>query len=87
MTRREGRQRVWNGRGRNGPVLDNTLKNEDLPTFGKPVMGVRLEKTRRGLPRTDNSNLEVIRWTSEENFLLRSRCLFWRHSLLEQRRR
>jgi len=28
-------------------VLDNTLKNEDLPTFGKPVMGVRFEKDEK----------------------------------------
>jgi hypothetical protein len=39
VTWRVGRQRVWNGRRQNGPVLDHTLKNEDLPTFGKPVMG------------------------------------------------
>ena len=74
---------MWNvGRG-NGPVLDNTLKNEDFPTFGNPVMGVRLEKTRKGLPRTNDSNLEVIGWASEEYFLLRSCRLFGGHFLLE----
>jgi len=83
----EGHQRVCNGERWNGPVLDNTLKNEDLPTFGKPMMGVRLEKAWQGLPRTDDSNLEVIGWASEEDFLLRSCRLFWRHFLLEGRRR
>ena len=87
MTCEEGRQRVQNGWSRDGPVLDNTLKNEDFPTFGKPVMGVRLEKTRRGLPRTNDPNLEVIGGTSEEDFLLRSRRLFRGHFLLERRRR
>ena len=68
-------------------MLDNTLKNEDLPTFGKPVMGVRFEKQRKGPERTDDSNLEVIGWATEEDFLLRSRGLFWRHFLLERRGR
>lgn len=63
--------------------MDNTLKNEDLPTFGKPVMGVRLENEFQGLPRTDDSNLEVIGWTPEKDFLLRSCRLLWRHFLLE----
>ena len=44
MTCKEGREQVWNEGRRNGPVLDKTLKHEDLPTFGKPVMGVRLNK-------------------------------------------
>ena len=48
MTWGEGRQGVRNGRRRNGPVLDNTLKNEDFPTFGKPVMGMRLERDGKG---------------------------------------
>ena len=78
---------MQNGRRRNGPVLDNTLKNEDFPTFGKPVMGMRVEKEWQGLPRTDDSNLEIIGWTSEEDFLLRSRRLLWRHFLFERRKR
>lgn len=86
MTCEEGRQRVQNGWSRDGPVLDNTLKNEDFPTFGKPVMGMRLEKARQGVPRTDDSNLEIVRWTSEEDFLLRGRRLLWSHFLFERRR-
>lgn len=65
-------------------MLDNTLKNDDLPTFGKPVMGVRLEKEIQWLPRTDDSNLEVVGRASEEDFLLRSCRLLWRHFLLER---
>ena len=68
-------------------MLDNTLKNEDFPTFGKPVMGMRSAKAlSEGLPRTDDSNLEVIRRTSKKDPLLRSCRLLWRHFLLEQRR-
>jgi len=44
VTCRGGRQKVQNGWRWNRPVLDNTLKNEDFPTFGKPVVGMRLEK-------------------------------------------
>ena len=47
MTCKDGRSAIskYGTKGGNGPVLDNTLKNDDLPTFGKPVMGVRQEET------------------------------------------
>ena len=79
---------MWSGQGQNGPVLDNTLKNEDFPTFGRPVLGMRLGlKTWQGFLHTDNSNLKVIRRTSKEDFLLRSRRLLWGHFLFERRGR
>lgn len=68
-------------------MLDKTLKNEDLPTFGNPVVGVRLENVWKVPPRTDDSNLEVVGWTAEEYFFLRSRGFFGGHFLLEGRRR
>lgn len=78
---------MWSGQRRNGPVLDNTLKNEDFPTFGKPVIGMRSGKTWQGLLlHTNDSNLEVIGRTSKEDFLLRSRRLLWGHFLFERRR-
>jgi len=34
-----------------------------------------------GRKRTDDTDFEVIAGTTEENFLLLRRCLFWRHPL------
>jgi hypothetical protein len=34
-----------------------------------------------GRERTDDTDFEVITWTTKKDFLLLNRCLFWRHSL------
>lgn len=68
------------------PVSDRTLKNDDLPTFGRPNQGgVSVEKMVEWQKQTYDADLKVIARTTQESLLLYDSFL-WGHSLFYQKR-
>lgn len=65
------------------PVFESALKKDDFPTLGTPVtMGVDFAAGVKGQSeRTDDTNLEVVAWTTEQSLFLLSGGLFGRHFL------
>lgn len=64
-----------------GPVFESTLKKDDFPTLGRPGLVCMdfVVAVNGSNERTDDADLEVVAWTTEQNFFLLSGGLFWRH--------